>query len=223
MSADGFEDFLKRAADGYHRPPETPREEMWVRIVARRAEAGRGGQKGQVGQRAQQVRWMRWGLAAAAVLAVGIGIGLAIGRSGVPGATPAVAPLAVERGVPSAQLPAAFAIATYDHLRRVETFLEVFQAEARSARVPPETPDVARGLLENTRLLMDSPVGRNQRVAVLLDDVEVVLAQIASYEGSRDHGDLQLIEQGIEQRGLLAKLRAAAPATYQVARAQGVL
>jgi hypothetical protein len=220
MNADGFEDFLKRAAAGYHRPPETPREEMWARIAAarrQRAEAGRGGQQG------RGIRWVRWGLAAAAVLAVGIGIGLAIGRSGVPGTTPAVAPLAAGRGFPSAQLPAAFAIAAYDHLRRVETFLEVFQAEARSARVPSETPAVARGLLENTRLLMDSPVGRNQRFAVLLDDVEVVLAQIASYEGSRDRGDLQLIEQAIEQRGLLAKLRAAAPATYQVARAQGVL
>ena len=82
---------------------------------------------------------------------------------------------------------------------------------------------VTWGLLENTRLLMDSPVGRDQRFAVLLDDVEVVLAQIATYAGSRDTSDLQLIEQAIEQRGLLAKLRAAAPATYQVARAQGVL
>jgi hypothetical protein len=217
MSADGFEDFLRRAAAGYHRPPETPREEMWARIAARRAEARRSGQE------EHPAPWIRWGLAAAAVLALGIGIGLAIGRSSVSGTTPAVAPLAARPSMPSTQLPAAFAIAAYDHLRRVETFLEVFQAEARSARVPPETPDVARGLLENTRLLMDSPVGRNQRFAVLLDDVEVVLAQIASYEGSRDHEDMRLIEQGIEQRGLLAKLRAAAPATYQVARAQGVL
>ena len=98
-------------------------------------------------------------------------------------------------------------------------------AAAGSPRVAPpaEAAGVARGLLENTRLLMDSPVGRDQRFAVLLDDVEVVLAQIASYGGSRDASDLPLIEQAIEQRGLLAQLRAAAPATYQVARAQGVL
>jgi hypothetical protein len=70
---------------------------------------------------------------------------------------------------------------------------------------------------------MDSPAGREPRFTVLLDDVEVVLAQIASYSGARDRSDLQLIEQGIEQRGLLAKLRAVAPAAYTVARAQGVL
>jgi hypothetical protein len=219
MSDDQFEDFLRRAARDYRHPPETPREEMWARIAARRAQR----QAAQAARPSAGVLWARWGLAAAAVLAVGIGIGLTIGhRTGAPEITPTRRPLAVVPGTSSPQLPAAFAIAAYDHLRRVETFLEVFQAEART-RVPPEAADVARGLLENTRLLIDSPVGREQRFAVLLDDVEVVLAQIASYGGSRDTSDLQLIEQGIEQRGLLAKLRAAAPATYQVARAQGVL
>lgn len=222
MTDDRFEQFVRQAAKDYHRPPETPREEMWARIAAARqgrAEARRGG------QRPPHVPWVRWGLAAAAVLVLGIGIGLTIGRirpSSPSGTAPASVPLATAHGRTSLQVPAAFVIATYDHLRRVEAFLEVFQVEARS-RVPPGTAEIARGLLQNTRLLMDSPAGRDQRFQVLLDDVEVVLAQIASYEGPRDRTDLQLIEQAIEQRGLLARLRAAAPATYQVARAQGVL
>ncbi len=220
MSDDRFEDFVRRAARDYHRPPETPREQMWARIAAQRAEVRAAVRSGS--RQRDRVRWAGWGLAAAAVLALGIGIGLVVGRSGAPGTAPASRPLAAAGPAASTQLSAAFEIATYDHLRHVETFLEVFQAEARS-RVPPGTAELARGLLQNTRLLMDSPAGRNQRFALLLDDVEVVLAQIASYEGSRDRADLQLIEQGIEQRGLLAKLRAAAPATYQVARAQGVL
>jgi hypothetical protein len=215
MSDDRFEDFIRRAARDYRRPPETPREEMWARIAAKRQ--GRQGR-----QERQQLRWFTWGLAAAAVLAVGIGIGLAIGRSGQPGAGPGSAPLALAPGGGGTQLPAAFEMAAYDHLRHVETFLEVFETDARS-RGLPETAETARGLLQNTRLLMDSPAGKDPRFLVLLDDVEVVLAQVASYGGSRDHTDLQLIEQSIEQRGLLTRLRGAAPATYQVARAQGVL
>lgn len=216
MSDDRFEDFLRRAAPGYRRPPQTPREAMWARIVAERAERklerARQPSAGQL--------WVRWGLAAAAVLAVGIGIGRAIGPRPGPGPSgmrPTGAPAPAGE-----QVPAAFRIAALDHLRHVETFLTVFQSEARQGSVE-QMPGLARSLLENTRLLMDSPVGHDAWMAALLDDVEVVLAQIASYGGGRDRGELELIERGIEQRGLLLKLHSAVPSEYGVASAQGVL
>jgi hypothetical protein len=119
------------------------------------------------------------------------------------------------------QIPAAFRIVTQDHFRHVETFLTVFESEAAQGTVE-EMPAIARSLLENTRLLMDSPAGRDARMAALLDDIELVLAQIASYEG-KDRSELRLIEQGIERRGLLLKLHAAVPAQYGATSAQGVL
>jgi hypothetical protein len=213
MTDDRFEDFVRRTAPGYHPPPQTPREQMWARIVAERAE-----RKAEQGWRSPaRVLWVRWGLAAAAVLAVGIGIGLRLrpGQVQGPAAQQAAAP-APGRG----QIPAAFQIAALDHLRHVETFLTVFQSEARQGSVE-QMPELARSLLENTRLLMDSPAGRDAHMAALLDDIEVVLAQIASYQG-QNGSDLTLIEQGIERRGLLLKLHAAVPAKYSAASAQGV-
>lgn len=217
MSDDKFEDFVRRAAQGYHRPPETPREAMWARVVAERLRRAQNGRKG---QGLPAVRWVSWGLAAAAVLAVGIGIGLAIrpGSSQPSGMQMAETPLGAGE-----QVPAAFEIAAQDHLRHVETFLTVFQYEARTGLAAEETAGLARNLLMNTRLLMDSPAGRDARMAALLDDVEVILAQIATYADRPSPAELRLIDRGIERRGLLLKLRAAAPAEYRALSAQGVL
>jgi hypothetical protein len=121
------------------------------------------------------------------------------------------------------QVPAAFEVAARDHLRHVETFLTVFQYEARAGLAADQTAELARNLLMNTRLLMDSPAGRDAHMAALLDDVEVMLAQIATYADSPTPADLRLIDEGIEQRGLLLKLRAASPAEYRALSAQGVL
>jgi hypothetical protein len=219
MSDDRFEDFVRRAAQGYHRPPETPREAMWARIVAERVA------RRQLGHRAPSSsiagrRWVRWGLAAAAVLALGIGIGRGIGprpQRPFPGE------MATAPGGNGDQVPAAFGIAAQDHLRHVETFLTVFQYEAGAGMAVEETAGLARNLLMNTRLLMDSPAGRDVHMAALLDDVEVMLAQIASYADNPTSEELRLINEGLEQRGLLLKLRAAAPAEYGALRAQGVL
>jgi len=217
MSDDRFEDFVRRAAQGYHRPPEVPREQMWARLAAARAER----KLARASQPSPQQRWVRWGLAAAAVLAVGIGIGRAIG----PRPTPRPSGMQMAEGPAGAgeQVPAAFEIAARDHLRHVETFLTVFQYEAREGLAVEETAGLARNLLMNTRLLMDSPAGRDVRMAALLDDVEVMLAQIASYADSPTPAELRLIDMGLEQRGLLLKLRAAVPAENSAFRAQGVL
>ncbi len=216
MSEDRFEDFVRRAVKGYRPPPETPREAMWARIVAERLERR---QKRQL-RHGRQVQWWGWAAAAAAVLAVGIGIGRAIGPR--PGPQASGTPVAGTSAPAGEQVPAAFQIAALDHLRHVETFLTVFQSEARQGSVE-QMPGLARSLLENTRLLMDSPAGRDVHMAALLDDIEVVLAQIASYGGRGDRSGLNLIERGIEQRGLLLKLHTAVPAKYGVASAQGVL
>src|SRR6185437_14546402 len=57
---DRFEQELKRMAQDYHRPPETPRDEMWARITAERAR--RRDEAKVVPLR----RWTAWSLAAAA-------------------------------------------------------------------------------------------------------------------------------------------------------------
>ncbi len=216
MSSDKFEDFVRRTARDYHRPPDAPREQMWARIVATRAER----KLARATRPAFQQRWVRWGLAAAAVLAIGIAIGRGIGpRSPQPwGMEMPEAPAGAAEHV-----PAAFQVVALDHLRHVETFLTVFQYEARAGLAAEGTAGLARNLLMNTRLLMDSPARRDARMAALLDDIEVMLAQIASYADSPTPPELRLIDLGLEQRGLLSKLRASVPAEYRAVSAQGVL
>jgi len=196
MMHDRFEERLRDAARDYHTPPPVPRDEMWAEIAARRE-----------AERTRVVRpWMRWGMAAAAVLVLGIAIGryTAPQRDGVPTASDVVG----AAGTPIANGDA-YRVAARQYLSRTEVFLTGFRADARRGKLDSSFTASARNLLISTRLILDSPAGQDPRLRDLLEDLELVLAQIAQYE----HGDdAQLIDQGLDQRGVLLRLRAEIPA-----------
>ena len=86
MLDDGFEDRLKDAARDYNAPPETPREAMWKRIAAERAE-GKEAEKTEKTEKTEgagmpvtplsplrHLRPLRWPAGIAALLALGIGL-----------------------------------------------------------------------------------------------------------------------------------------------------
>ncbi len=208
MTGDRFERLLRDAAQDYHRPPETPREEMWRRIVAARA------------RRQQHVlvqhRWLHWGLGIAAVLVLGIGIGRWTAR-GPQGAETTAGRVPNEPGT------LAYRVAAAQYLSRTEALLTGFRTEAR-----PSTPDAqfaaqARDLLTTTRLMLDSPAARDGRLKALLEDLELVLAQIAQLPAGGDKEDVQLITQGLDERSVLLRLRTAIPAGPGPVRMQGAL
>ena len=210
MTGDRFERLLRDAAQDYHRPPETPREEMWRRIVGARA---RRRQRMLV-----QRRSLHWGLGIAAVLALGIGIGrwTARGPQG-RGAETTAGRVTNEAGT------LAYRVAAAQYLSRTEALLTGFRTEAR-----PSTPDAqfaaqARELLTTTRLMLDSPAARDGRLKALLEDLELVLAQIAQLPRAGDKEDVQLITQGLEERSVLLRLRTAIPAGPGPVRTQGAL
>jgi hypothetical protein len=212
MSDDRFEDFLRRVAPDYHRPPETPREQMWARIAAARAERPAARRLA-----AGRLR-LRWVVAAAAAVAAGVGLASGFWPRARPDQPMEPGPVVAEH-----PMRGPLEVAAADHFRRVETFLTVFEREGDPRASGDRTGKLARDLLANTRLLMDSPAGRDPGLAALLEDIEVVLAQIASYPGGRDRNELRLIDEGIEGRSLLLKLRAARATKYGVAIVQGVL
>jgi hypothetical protein len=91
MTEDNFEEFLKKAAQGYNAPPaRTPREDMWSAIQAQRAAGPRvvygGGStpRESSGRRFGSRVWL--GAAAAAVLFLATGVGL--GRWSASSSTP---------------------------------------------------------------------------------------------------------------------------------------
>jgi hypothetical protein len=119
MNNDRFEERIREAARDYHQPPETPRQEMWTAIEARRR------------RRAAprifilQPAW-RWGLSMAAVLLVGLAIGLWL-RPESQGSVPASG-LATRSDL-------AYGVAAVQYLNRTETLLTGFRADARAGRV----------------------------------------------------------------------------------------
>jgi hypothetical protein len=213
---------IRKLAEAYQRPPEPPRDALWGRIQAQRAEwtAPRG-------RREFQVRpWIRWAAGLAAALVIGVAIGrFSVGGPGNVGtvaATDAHAGALLATTDQSAQ--AAYRIAATEYLNRVETLLSVFTIEAGRGQVANrEFEGPARRLLLRNRLLQDSPAADDAALAALLEDIEVVLVQIAAYAGDGDEEELGFIAQGIQDRSVMLKLRAALPSGTVPVAMQGAL
>jgi hypothetical protein len=200
MIDDRFEDVVKEAASDYNEPPETPRDLMWARIEATRAERA---------ARRQQLRVLysprtRWGIAVAAAVAIGFGLG----RFSIePGSD---ATRVAEESASSGQL--AFRVATTNHLSRAETFLASFRSNPQTVEVDPQFSRNAGDLLISTRLLLDSPAAEDPTYRTLLEDLELVLVQIAQLSAERDETEVEIIRDGLQSRGLLPRLRTVVPA-----------
>jgi hypothetical protein len=210
MMDDRFDEWLRQAAQDYHRPPATPRDELWHHIATARA------------ARQRQVivirPAMRWGVGIAAVLALGIAIGRWSAREGESSSSPGMA----AGSDPASTL--AYRVAAAQYLTRTEALLTGFRAEARSPSVPAaQFARQARDLLGTTRLMLDSPAAQDARLKGLLEDLELVLAQIAQLPSSGDREDVQSINQGLDQRSVLLRLRTANPAGPGPVRTQGAL
>ena len=109
----------------------------------------------------------------------------------------------------------AFRLAVLQHLEGSEAMLTTFRTEAKSGDVDARLTSWARNLLRTTHLLQASSVASNDpTLKRLLDDLELVLLQIAQYTTKSPHRaeELELIDRSIDKRGVMAKLRATNPA-----------
>jgi hypothetical protein len=203
---------LRDAAQSYHRPPDTPREQMWAEISARRLAARAA---------PRRLRLLVWAAGIAAVLAIGIGIGrLSIRQRVAPAPTPA-APRVATTTTPKQDVTA-YRVATAEHLGQAEAFLTLFRASVRQGHQEQLASATARQLLATNRLLLDSPAAVDPKLRLLLQDLELVLAQIAQLEPAHRNEDLRLITNGLED-GMLIRLRAAVPAGGATISRQGAL
>ncbi len=209
MTDDRFERWLEETVRDYHRPPATPHEELWQRIAAERAARTH---RALVLRRA-----LRWGVGIAAVLVVGIAIGRWSAERG-GSAAPATAAGAADQ---ASML--AYRLAAAQYLTRTEALLTGFRAETRAGEPTAQFSAQARDLLATTRLMLDSPAARDVRLKGLLEDLELVLAQIAQLPPSGDREDVQLINQGLERRSVLLRLRTTSPAGPGSIHTQGAL
>jgi hypothetical protein len=232
MLDDRLDDLLNEAARDYNNPPETPREAIWDRIVAERA-ADPGAAEPH--KRIAKVRRSVWhrtkrhpgsvraparptlrrlflGAGIAAVLALGIGLGRLSTNAGNPTAGPVVTPAPVATQTAARGSSTAYQLAATEYLSQSEAFLTLFRASVRhnagNERLGSAT---ARQLLATNRLLLDSPAGSDAKTRLLLQDLELVLAEIAQLSPESRQRDLDLITEGLERGGVMSRLRTAVP------------
>ncbi len=219
MTNDRFEEFLKVHGDGYNSPPTTPKDAMWSAIEGAIVEEGMTSEADVVSlasarlkKQASTHRWQRgwgvWAAAAAAVLVVGVGIG----RMSVT--PPAGGDLAV--GIaPEARARSMHSVAL-DYLTKTESLLTMVSSDARAGTVDAEMAQWGRGLLLQTRLLMDSPAAEDPVIRQLLGDLEIILIQVAGLSSTgqdlaRDREELEMITEGLEDQDMMLRIRSAIP------------
>jgi type IV secretory pathway VirB10-like protein len=108
----------------------------------------------------------------------------------------------------------AYRLAVVEHLAGTEAMLTSFRAAAKPGEVDAQITSWARNLLTTTRLLQASAAQDDPTMKRLLDDLELVLVQIAQYTSAGTHHaeELELIEHSIERRGVIGKLHTNIPA-----------
>ena len=110
------------------------------------------------------------------------------------------------------QTSGVYQVATLRHLADAEALLTSFALESKDQRMDRNFADWAKGLLSNTRLLLDSPAGDDPRRAKLLQDLEMVLAQIVQLSPNAAATDRELIQGSIQNGQVITRLRTAIPA-----------
>ena len=214
MLDDRFDDQLRDAARDYNTPPVTPREEMWAAIQARKA-ARTDGEEVLPFRSVRLVRPFRFAAGIAALLALGIGLG----RMSAPRTEPAPAPVATRETTPRPAV--AYHVVATEHLGQAETFLTLFRTSVRHGGNEQLASATARQLLATNRLLLDSPAAADNRTRLLLQDLELVLVQIAQLSPRPSSPDLDLIREDLEDSGVMSRLRTAVPSGTSTT--QGVL
>lgn len=123
----------------------------------------------------------------------------------------------------SAQSVDLFSVAAERHFAQAESFLTLFRASVREGKSESLAPGTARELLVSNRLLMDSPAANDPKVRHLLDDIELVLAQIAQMPAEGRQADAKIITDGLEAGGVLTRIRSEVTSGPVAAVPQGVL
>ena len=107
-----------------------------------------------------------------------------------------------------------YRMAAMQHLVTTEALLVSLRSDVRAGRKDTTIATWAGQLLGTTRMLMDSPAGRDPQLKQLLEDLELVLAQISRLPGAQgEAADLGLIDDAVRHRQIMTRLRALSPDT----------
>jgi hypothetical protein len=208
MDENRFDEVIRDLPRSFNKPPEPPLDEMWGVIEDAHFNA-----PASISRPSGLTSRAPW-LAAAAALVIGIGIGryVPLGRDS---ASDAASPSALASTQP---LPPGSDTSAVGDAYRDQTSRYLGQAAALLISLPTRDSignadasfaGKAADLLVTTRLLIDSPAAQDPKVRLLLEDLELVLVQIARLRGQQNRDDLDLIHQAVEQGDVLSRLNSA--------------
>jgi hypothetical protein len=215
MTEDELDERTREALRGYRVPPEPPLDDMWQQIEERHFGAPVVSLVSGAQSRGRTTRrWWSgapsWGVVVAAIAASLI-IGVALGRM-----SRGIAPVIADNGregqydywTANAE---PYRQATTEYLGQTVALLTALPAAARDGQPDARFTTQASDLLTTTRLLLDSPAAASDpRLKSLLEDLELVLAQLSRLPSEHGGTELHLITEALEQRDVVPRMRAAA-------------
>jgi hypothetical protein len=92
-----------------------------------------------------------------------------------------------------------------NYLQQMTSLLIAVAGDLKTGRVPGGTISQARDLLSTTRLLLDSGTD-DPRLRDLLEDLELVLAQVVRIQNNAQMPEAALITQALNEREVLPRL-----------------
>jgi hypothetical protein len=199
-----FDDFIRSAAKGYTPGGAPPADAMWAAIAHDVADAIRP-------TRARTIRrtWIAGGIGIAATLLIGV----AVGRwTSAPVRPAQVAAVVHPASDDSARTAAHTRAVTLDHLADAEVFLTTVRADVKTGRTDADRTARSRELLARTRLLLGSQTHRSPAVEQLLQDLELLLAEISAMPATtRPSMDVKLLDETMRDGNILPRIRATLP------------
>jgi hypothetical protein len=226
MKDEEFERLLRDAARTYNSPTDLADADATWRAIERALPAagdaplaaeGDGAPGRPAARRAHAHSWARPWAHPLARMAAMLLVGVAVGRMSVRGdardTAHGQATIAAVTGAGAAAddfvAPSPEQAATDRYLVRTAALLAGLPDELRARRGDAAFVSQADALLLQTRLLLDSPAAADPAFRALLDDLEVVLAQVVRLDARRDPMEVDFLHEALEQRDVLPRLREA--------------
>ncbi|HKS06035.1 MAG TPA: hypothetical protein VJR92_06945 [Gemmatimonadaceae bacterium] len=207
MTNDELDKALNSARETYRVPPEPPLETMWTAIDEQLMSSP---SRWSLPRRGSS--WSLIGLAAAAALVMGIGVGrwtaapISLPVNTVDVATTGSGPTSAR--LVSDEMAAPLQRTATHYLGETEALLRELE-QGTQGRYGQQ----ATALLATTRLLLDSPAATDARMRGLFEDLELILAQIATLRSSgspqRREQELNMIRSALTERDVVPRVRTA--------------
>lgn len=199
MTNDRIDQLISKEAKSYRNPGELPLDEIWERIEQDTFASG------STVPAPERSRW-RKGLWVVAGVAASLIVGFGLGRVSAPVQEAGV----VAADTVSTDIEAQLQVATSEYFDDAEVLLAALSDGGFNSDSTFISDAVV--MLARTRLFLDSSIGTDPLMRDVLEDLELVLVQLARLQTQNRPEDLTFIVAAMDERDVVPRLRHAATA-----------